>query len=53
MFRKHNINFLFAKKHVQNLTFESLALSIKVLEKVRYPSSLMKNVFEQLLSNLG
>ena len=68
IFRKHSISFVFAKKHIQNLTFESVALSIQVMKKVRYPSSLIKKCFvlfsqvnclqlleffEQLLHNLG
>ena len=47
---------LFAKKHIQNLTFESIGLSIQDLKRVEYPSWLIKKCFEllprdELLSN--
>ena len=51
-FKKYSKNVLFAKKHTQNLTFESVVLSIQILKKARYPSSLVKKcfvVFSQLI----
>ena len=37
MFRLRNSkNFLYAKKHIQNLTFQSVVLSIQGLKKVQY-----------------
>ena len=44
-FKKHTKNFLFAKKYLQNLTCESIILSIQALKRVGYPSSLLKKCF--------
>ena len=45
-FKKLSKNFL-AKKHIQNLTFESKVLSIKGLKNLQYPSS-RRNYFSNL-----
>ena len=45
-FKKLSKNFL-AKKHIQNLTFESKVLSVKGLKNLQYPSP-RRNYFSNL-----